>query len=90
MIWVVVVAFSRARRPVLTLLLSAAIAGVAATAVSLLVPALRTGDARNLLDPLGVVAELIATVAVFGAWGVVSGLLAVGVRRLRGHRADAA
>jgi hypothetical protein len=83
-LWVTVVVLSRAHRPVVTLVLAAALAAAGTTVLGLVIPVIRTGEARNLLDVWGAVASLTVTAMLFCAWGAASGLLAAGVQRLRG------
>lgn len=85
--WVLVVGWSRTRRPILTLLLAALIAAVLTTALGLLVPAARSGDYGNLSDGWGVSAALVVTSGLYAVWGSLAGVMSAGVQRLRGTRA---
>jgi len=88
--WVLVVGFSRAPRPILTLLLASLIAAAVATMLSLLVPTLRTGNPGNLFDGFDVAATFLVTTALHAVWGTLAGLLGAGVQRLQGRRAHQA
>lgn len=89
-IWVCVLVASRTPRPILTLILAGALAAVVTSALSLFVPAVARGDLANLLDPVNVVATVLATTLLYTLWGLLSGLLVLAVRRLRGRRAHPA
>lgn len=89
-IWVAVVGLSRAARPVATIVWASAIAAVVSAGLSLLVPAVTNGDAGNLLDGFGVLATLIATLAIYLIWGMAAGVGAAGVQHLRRRHADQA
>ena len=89
-IWVAVVAAASTARPVVTLVLAGSVAAIVAAGLSLLVPAVMGGDAANLQDGFGMLATVVATLLVYAAWGALCGLLAAGVRRLGGRRADQA
>lgn len=89
-IWVAIVGLSRTGRPIATIVWASAVAAFVAAALSLLVPAVTNGDPGNLLDGFGVLATLVATLAVYLIWGAASGVLAAGVQRLRRRHADQA
>lgn len=89
-IWVCILVASRTPRPILTLVLAGVLAAVVTSALSLFVPAVARGDLTNLLDPVNVVGTVLVTTLLYTLWGLLSGLLVVAVRRLRGRRAHQA
>ncbi len=81
LVWVAAVGLSRAPRPVLTLVLAGTVYAVAAIALSgILSPLLLGHLAGPLAQPLAIVPMLL----VNAVWGLIAGLLALGVRHLRG------
>ncbi|WP_434175931.1 hypothetical protein [Brachybacterium conglomeratum] len=81
LVWVAAVGLSRAPRPVLTLVLAGLVYAVVAIVLSgILSPLLLGHLAGPLAQPLAIVPMLV----VNALWGLVAGLLALGVRHLRG------
>lgn len=81
LVWVAVVGLGRAPRPLLTLVLAGLVYAVAAIVLSgILSPLLLGHPSGPLAQPLAIVPMLL----VNALWGLIAGLLALGVRRLRG------
>ena len=81
LVWVAVVGLGRAPRPLLTLVLAGLVYAVAAIALSGILSPLLLGHLSGpLAQPLAIVPMLL----VNALWGLIAGLLALGVRRLRG------
>ena len=81
LVWVAVVGLGRAPRPLLTLVLAGLVYAVAAIVLSgILSPLLLGHPSGPLAQPLAIVPMLLAN----ALWGLIAGLLALGVRRLRG------
>jgi hypothetical protein len=81
LVWVAVVGLGRAPRPVLTLVLAGLAYAVCAIALSGILSPLLLGHLSGpLAQPLAIVPMLL----VNALWGLIAGLLALGVRRLRG------
>ena len=81
LVWVAVVGLGRAPRPLLTLVLAGLVYAVAAIVLSGILSPLLLGHLSGpLAQPLAIVPMLL----VNALWGLIAGLLALGVRRLRG------
>ena len=81
LVWVAAVGLGRAPRPLLTLVLAGLVYAVAAIVLSgILSPLLLGHLSGSLAQPLAIVPMLL----VNALWGLIAGLLALGVRRLRG------
>ena len=81
LVWVAAVGLGRAPRPLLTLVLAGLVYAVAAIVLSGILSPLLLGHLSGpLAQPLAIVPMLL----VNALWGLIAGLLALGVRRLRG------
>ena len=81
LVWVAAVGLGRAQRPLLTLVLAGLVYAVAAIVLSGILSPLLLGHLSGpLAQPLAIVPMLL----VNALWGLIAGLLALGVRRLRG------
>ena len=81
LVWVAVVGLGRTPRPVLTLVLAGTVYAVAAIALSGILSPLLLGHLTGpLAQPLAIVPMLLLN----AVWGLIAGMLALGVRRLRG------
>lgn len=81
LVWVAVVGVGRAPRPLLTLVLAGLVYAVAAIVLSGILSPLLLGHLSGpLAQPLAIVPMLL----VNALWGLIAGLLALAVRRLRG------
>lgn len=84
-LWVAVVGLTRTPRPVLTLVLAGLVYAAAATLLSAVVTGLTDGTVRGpLTQPFAMVSMLLTN----AGWGLVAGLLALGLQRLRGRAAS--
>lgn len=84
-VWVAVVGLTRTPRPVLTLVLAGLVYAAAATLLSAAVSGLTDGTLRGpLTRPLASISMLLT----HAAWGLVAGLVALGVQRLRARAAS--
>ena len=81
LVWVAAVGLGRAPRPLLTLVLAGLVYAVAAIVLSGILSPLLLGHLSGpLAQPLAIVPMLL----VNALWGLIAGLLALAVRRLRG------
>ena len=81
LVWVAVVGLGRAPRPLLTLVLAGLVYAVVAIVLSGILSPLLLGHLSGpLAQPLAIVPMLL----VNALWGLIAGLLALAVRRLRG------
>lgn len=81
LVWVAAVGLGRAPRPVLTLVLAGTAYAVAAIVLSGILSPLLLG---HLSGPLARPLAIVPMLLVNALWGLIAGLLALGVRRLRG------
>jgi hypothetical protein len=80
LVWVAVVGLGRAARPVLTLVLAGLAYAVLAIVLSGIASPLLLG---HLAGPLAQPLAIVPMLAVNALWGLLAGVLALGVRRLR-------
>lgn len=79
--WVAAAGFTRVREPVLTLVCAGLTYGVLAITISAIVSPILSGELEGpLANPIAIVPVLIFN----AGWGLVAGLLALAVRRVRG------
>jgi hypothetical protein len=81
LVWVAVVGLGRAPRPVLTLVLAGLVYAVCAIVLSGVLSPLLLG---HLSGPLAQPLAIMPMLLVNALWGLIAGLAALGVRRLRG------
>lgn len=83
LVWIVAVGLARVAEPVLTLVFAGIAYGVFAIIVSAILSPILLGE---LHGPLANPASIVGVLAVNALWGLITGLLALGVRRLRNVR----
>ena len=83
LVWILSVGLTRVARPVVTLVLAGVVYAVLAIALSGILSPLLSGELQGpLQNPAAVVSVLITNVA----WGAITGLIALSLRRFRGQR----
>lgn len=81
-VWVLVVGLGRSRRPVLTLTLAGLVYAVATIPLSAVLSTLIDGE---MSGPLANPVAIVPLLALNAGWGALAGVLAAGVRRMRGE-----
>lgn len=80
LVWIAIVGLSRVAEPVVTLLIAGIVYGVLAIIVSAILSPILLGE---LHGPLANPSSIVPVLLVNAVWGLIAGLLAPGVRRLR-------
>ncbi|EIF00119.1 hypothetical protein SacglDRAFT_03254 [Saccharomonospora glauca K62] len=80
LIWIAAVGFTRVPEPVLTLVFAGLTYGVLTIVVSAILSPILDGE---LQGPLAHPAAIVGVLGVNALWGLIAGLLAAGVRRVR-------
>lgn len=78
-VWVVTILLARAPRPVLTLVVAGLSYGVLAIALSGIVSPIKDGELRG---PLATPIAIVPVLTVNALWGLLTGLVAAGLRRV--------